>query len=153
MAYLFYPSEKEKKVTSVPIQSVTPVIKETEKETEIDENKIELLNEVDMMRELKNSAELETEKTLFSLEFEKLEREKLQLQVETLTQENEKLQLQVETLTQENELLRYREINSPADEFIYYLGDITYKKCEKPLDEEILRKCEKIYFNYLQYKK
>ena len=139
MAYLFYPSEKEKKVTSVPIQSVTPVIKETEKETEIDENKIELLNEVDMMRELKNSAELETEKTLFSLEFEKLEREKLQLQVETLTQENE--------------LLRYREINSPADEFIYYLGDITYKKCEKPLDEEILRKCEKIYFNYLEYKK
>jgi len=41
-------------------------------------------------------------------------------------------------------------INSPSDEFIYYLGYNVYEKCENTNNEQIKANCKDLYYNFLK---
>ena len=146
MAYLLYPSKE-------PIKNVKPIVapvtveKTIESDIIIKDDKntnnfdMELLNDIDTMRGLTQEAEMQTERLTYKLELNNLENEKLKNQIEELIVENEKLKNQIPELENKLENMATRIIETPSDEFIYYLGDITYKRCKNTLNQEILRKC------------
>ena len=137
------------------ITKVVPI--ETKKETETkkeininDTNKTntenELKNEVEMMTKLKNDSELQLLKNNFEIE-------KRNIKIQNLMTENGNLKEKLINL--QNIIAEYknRTINGPKDEFIYYLGDTTYEKCENTINDEIKANCKELYFNYLKYAK
>jgi len=147
MAFLLWP-KKEIEVVAPVIPKSDPVIKTEiiEKENPGFNFDLEVLNEIDTMRWQKNQAEIETERLLYKMELKTFENEKL-------IAENEKLIADLKEITELYEKTEKRNINSPADEFIYYLGDLTYQRCKRPTEEQMLRKCENIYYNFLEYEK
>jgi len=157
IAYLLWPTP-EKLTPTLPNNDINrsrvvdPVIPTKEENKENNFN-LEILNELDTFRGLKNEAELETERLTYKLELKNLEKEKLSNKILDLEEENKKLTQNVLELKENNKIINKRNIDAPADAFIYYLGDIAYEKCQNPLDSEILRKCESIYYNYLEYEK
>lgn len=138
---------KEVKTETKEITKVVDLQTTDKKETETKTNQTnELMNEINMMSSLKDEAELKALKSNFEIE-------KRNIQIENL--ENEKLNLTNEIQRLKNIIATHtdRVINGPTDEFIYYLGDVTYKKCETTLNEQIKANCKDLYFNYLEYAK
>ena len=155
VVYAFYPKEEIKVIDTIPLIS-EPVIKtetkteiktDTETETEKQNNwNMELFNEVDTMRNLKSSAELETLQTKYELN-------RLRIELEEKTKINEKLVSTINNLKEDLKVLNTRKLESPEDNFVYYLWDVTYKRCENTADKTIIENCKTLYFKFLEYAK
>ncbi len=158
MVYILMP-KKENLVNNVPLQQNTviktddknPTVEVVKTEKEIDNKKettrnLELFNEVDMMKDLKNKSEIETLKVKYELE-------RLKLELDEKNKIIEKLNININDLNNSINLLNTRKTKNATDDFIYYLWDNIYKKCENSIDEKILDNCKNLYFNYLEYAK
>jgi len=133
---------------------VQPEVKpEVKPEIETQQISFEMINEFEVMENMKKEAELETLNLFYELQGEKLETKRLANEIEKLKNENTELNTELERLKLLNKNIEQRIIEKPEDEFIYYLGDITYERCKNPANVDLLRKCETLYFNYLQYEK
>jgi hypothetical protein len=49
--------------------------------------------------------------------------------------------------------LSSKEKTGVSDDFLYYLWQNFYTKCETTKDETIIDNCKTLYFNYLEYDK
>ena len=154
MVFVLMPKEKEvistaplKQDTVVKTEEIKPIVKEkiSEEKEEIKQN-LELFNEISMMSDLKNKAEVKTLKYKYDLD-----RLKLELQEKNKT--IEKLNNVVNNLNNDIKLLNTRKTETATDEFIYYLWDNIYKKCENSIDDTVIDNCKNLYFNYLEYAK
>lgn len=137
------------KITKEIVIDKKPVVEIIKTETETETEKatswsLELLNEVDMFKDMKDSAEIETIKMSYELD-------RTKLQVNELLKDKEKLTLMVNNLEGENLKLKTREVEGATDEFIYYLWDMTYSRCKKPTTPEKIENCKTLYFNFLEY--
>lgn len=153
MVYVLYP-DKAPPPTPIPAKPTpTQVVKpkpdievvKTEKENETSWS-LELFNEVDMMTDLKNNAELETIQRNYEIE-------RLKVDLVEEQKENEKLTNMVNNLENELTLLKTRKTESATDEFIYYLWDSFYDRCKQPTTDMMIENCKTLYFNFLEYGK
>lgn len=150
MVYILMPKE-EQIVKTTPLQQNT-VIKTEEKNPIIEVEKketnqnLELFNEVSMMSDLKNKSEIETLKYKYELD-------RIKLELEEKNKTIEKLNININDLNFNIKSLKTRKTESATDDFIYYLWDNIYKKCENSIDEKIIDNCKNLYFNYLEYAK
>ncbi len=133
-----------------PIQKVTeskPDIEVIKTETENETSwALEIANEIDMFEDMKDSAELEAVKLNYEVE-------RLKVEVEEKTKANEKLTNMVNNLEAELNILSTRKSEGATDDFIYYLWDSIYKRCEQPTTDLAIEKCKTLYFNYLEHAK
>lgn len=154
MVFILMPKDKEI-VKTTPLEQNTVIKTDDKKEiikeiipVEKTENKenFELFNEVSMMSDLKNKAEVETLKYKYELDRLKLELQEKNKTIEKLNNVNNNLNNDIK-------LLNTRKTQNATDDFIYYLWDNIYKKCEISIDEKIIDNCKNLYFNYLDYAK
>lgn len=120
---------------------------------EVKENNFEneLKNEIDMMSWLKKEAEIETLRINFELEKKNITIEKLNAKNNDLIEKKQELEKEIAKLENNVEISKNRIIKEPKDEFIYYLGDNIYQKCESALDDKILNNCKELYYKYMKY--
>lgn len=143
------PSIPAGQVVSTPeTKEVENIATITKTETETEDFKetswgLNLINEVDLYKDMSSEAWLEIERLNFIIEKKDLEIEKLTNMVNNLEEEKS-------LLLQENKKLETRKINNPTDEFIYFLWEYLYKKCDKETSEEKINACQKIYYNFLE---
>lgn len=158
---LFSGNTQTKTPELVATQNLTP-INETENQTPIVEvtkteninddwvNEtswaLELANEVDTQKDMKQEAELEAIRLNY-------ENDRLQIELDEKQKEIEKLKMLVNKYEQDIELLNTRKTENATDEFIYYLWDSLYSKCQEPTTHEAIEKCKTLYFNFLEYGK
>lgn len=128
-----------------------PDIQIIKTETETEDEKqtswsLEMLNELDMFKEMKDSAEIETLKLTYEVD-------RLKVELSEKTKSEEKLTNMVNNLENEVNILNTRKSEGATDDFIYYLWESIYKRCEQPTTELAIEKCKTLYFNYLEYAK
>lgn len=162
--FLFLPKNEVKKniaqtetvKTVLPVEDKKNIIdQDSINKNYIDQDKFnfEVINEIDTMRGLKQQAELEVLETKFELS-------RLKIEYNDKIKQNEKLISDIDilkkSLIEKNNIINdfnVKKNNSPADNFIYYLWNNFYSKCEKTKDEKIIENCKTLYFNFLEYGK
>lgn len=135
----------------VPLESTAeqPEVEIVKTETETEEWTetswgLNLMNEVDTYKDLSNEARIEIERLNYQVDLKDIEINKLTNMVNNLQIENTELRNQVSVIDNRN-------AETPTDEFIYYLGDMLYKKCKKETDEKQIQNCQQIYYKFLEY--
>ena len=125
---------------------------EVEKE-EVEKNK----NQINELNWLKQQSEIETLRLSYKNEELSLKVLELSNKNNSLLEENNIIKFKNEELENEIKRLTYmvnekknRLINYPEDQFIYYLWDHLFYKCENTADDKLRTKCKDLYYNFVR---